>query len=63
MSLLGLCGLNHVSRGLRAFAYLNVVFAIYQNTIGYSTLVEAIVHSLAYISGALLSAVLALSSG
>ncbi len=48
-----------VSRGLRAFAfsYLNVVFAIYLNMLGYSTLVIGVVHSVAYISGALLTAV------
>ena len=48
-----------VSRGLRAFAfsYLNVVFAIYLNRLGYSTLVIGVVHSVAYISGALLTAV------
>lgn len=48
-----------VSRGLRAFAfsYLNVVFAIYLNMLGYSTIVIGIVHSVAYISGALLTAV------
>ncbi len=48
-----------VSRGLRAFAfsYLNVVFAIYLNRLGYSTLIIGIVHSVAYISGALLTAV------
>lgn len=48
-----------VSRGLRAFAfsYLNVVFAIYLNRLGYSTLIIGVVHSVAYISGALLTAV------
>ncbi len=47
------------SRGLRAFAfsYLNVVFAIYLSSIGYSTIVIGIVHSVAYISGAILTAV------
>lgn len=48
-----------LSRGLRAFAfsYLNVVFAIYLARLGYSTLTIGIVHSVAYISGALLTAV------
>ncbi len=47
------------SRGLRAFAfsYLNVVFAIYLARLGYSTLTIGIVHSVAYISGALLTAI------
>ncbi len=47
------------SRGLRAFAfsYLNVVFAIYLNRLGYSTVIIGIVHSVAYISGAILTAV------
>lgn len=47
------------SRGLRAFAfsYLNVVFAIYLSSIGYSTVIIGIVHSVAYISGAILTAV------
>ncbi len=47
------------SRGLRAFAfsYLNVVFAIYLSRIGYSTIIIGVVHSVAYISGALLTAV------
>lgn len=46
------------SRGVRAFAfsYMDVVFAIYLNRIGYSTIIIGIVHSVAYISGALLSA-------
>ena len=48
-----------LSRGLRAFAfsYLNVVFAIYLARLGYSTLTIGIVHSVAYISGALLTAI------
>lgn len=48
-----------LARAVRAFAfaYLNVVFAIYLSRIGYSTLTIGIVHSVAYISGALLSAV------
>jgi len=48
-----------LARAVRAFAfaYLNVVFAIYLSRIGYSTLTIGIVHSVAYISGAILSAV------
>jgi len=47
------------SRGVRAFAfsYLNVVFAIYLNRLGYSTVVIGIVHSVAYLSGAVLTAI------
>ena len=47
------------SRGVRAFAfsYLNIVFAIYLNRIGYTTVVIGIIHSVAYFSGALLTAV------
>jgi MFS family permease len=47
-----------LSRALRsfAFAYVNVVFAIYLNKLGYSTLTIGIVHSVGYISGAILSA-------
>ena len=47
------------SRGIRAFAfsYLNIVFAIYLNKIGYSTVIIGVIHSVAYISGALLTAV------
>jgi MFS family permease len=47
------------SRGIRSFAfsYLNVVFAIYLDRLGYSTLMVGIVFSVAYISGALLTAV------
>jgi len=47
-----------LTRGLRAFAFasLNVVFAIYLDRIGYSTLTIGVVHSVAYISGAFLSA-------
>ena len=47
------------SRGLRAFAfsYLNVVFAIYLSRLGYSTIIIGVVYSVAYISGALLTAV------
>ena len=46
------------SRGIRAFAfsYLNVVFAIYLDRLGYSTLTIGIVFSVAYLSGALLTA-------
>ncbi|HWO43616.1 MAG TPA: MFS transporter [Candidatus Eisenbacteria bacterium] len=48
-----------VSRGIRAFAfsYLNVVFAIYLDQIGYSTVTIGVVFSVAYLSGALLTAV------
>lgn len=47
------------SRGLRAFAfsYLNVVFAIYLDRLGYSTITIGVIYSVAYISGALLTAV------
>ena len=47
------------SRGIRAFAfsYLNVVFAIYLDRLGYSTLTIGIIFSVAYLSGALLTAV------
>jgi MFS family permease len=47
------------SRGIRAFAfsYLNVVFAIYLDRLGYSTVTVGIVFSVAYISSALLTAV------
>lgn len=48
-----------LSRALRSFAfsYMNVVFSIYLARIGYSTIVIGFVHSVAYISGALLTAV------
>ena len=48
-----------VSRGIRAFAfsYLNVVFAIYLDSLGYSTITIGLVFSVAYLSGALLTAV------
>jgi MFS family permease len=48
-----------VSRGIRAFAfsYLNVVFAIYLARLGYSTVTIGIVFTVAYLSGALLTAV------
>jgi MFS family permease len=47
------------SRGVRAFAfsYLNVVFAIYLDKLGYPTVIIGVVFSVAYISGALLTAV------
>jgi MFS family permease len=48
-----------VSRGIRAFAfsYLNIVFAIYLDRLGYSTVTIGIIFSVAYLSGALLTAV------
>ena len=47
------------SRGIRAFAfsYLNVVFAIYLDRLGYSTIMVGVIFSVAYLSGALLTAV------
>jgi MFS family permease len=47
------------SRGIRAFAfsYLNVVFAIYLDRLGYATITIGIIFSVAYLSGALLTAV------
>src|SRR5512139_3303548 len=47
------------SRGIRAFAfsYLNVIFAIYLDRLGYTTVTIGIVYSVAYLSGALLTAV------
>jgi MFS family permease len=47
------------SRGIRAFAfsYLNIVFAIYLNRLGYSTITIGVIFSVAYLSGALLTAV------
>ncbi|HXV81176.1 MAG TPA: MFS transporter [Candidatus Binatia bacterium] len=47
------------SRGIRAFAfsYLNVVFAIYLDRLGYSTVTVGVIFSVAYISSALLTAV------
>src|SRR5437870_9459855 len=47
------------SRGVRAFAfsYLSVVFAIYLDQLGYSTVTVGLVISTAYVSGALLTAV------
>jgi MFS family permease len=52
------------SRGIRAFAfsYLNVVFAIYLNRVGYSTVMIGVIFSVAYLSGALLTAVWGYSS-
>ena len=48
-----------VSRGIRSFAfsYLNVVFAIYLDRLGYSTLTIGMIFSVAYLSGAVLTAV------
>ena len=48
-----------ISRGIRSFAfsYLTVVFAIYLNRLGYSTVTIGIIFSVAYLSGALLTAV------
>lgn len=48
-----------VSRGVRAFgfSYLNVIFAIYLNNLGFATVTIGLVFSVAYISGALLTAV------
>ena len=47
------------ARGIRAFAfsYLNVVFAIYLDRLGYSTVTIGIIFSVAYLSGAVLTAV------
>jgi Major Facilitator Superfamily len=47
------------SRGIRAFAfsYLNVVFAIYLDRVGYSTVMIGVIFSVAYLAGALLTAV------
>ena len=48
-----------MSRGIRAFAfsYLNVVFAIYLDRLGYSPVTIGMIFSVAYLSGALLTAV------
>lgn len=48
-----------MSRGVRAFAfsYLNVIFAIYLNQLGYSTITVGLVISTAFASGAVLTAV------
>jgi MFS family permease len=47
------------SRGIRSFAfsYLNVVFAIYLDRLGHSPVTIGIVYSVAYLSGAVLTAV------
>ena len=47
------------ARGIRAFAfsYLNVVFAIYLDRLGYSTITIGVIFTVAYLSGALLTAV------
>jgi MFS family permease len=47
------------SRGIRAFAfsYLGVIFAIYLDRLGFSTVLIGVVFSVAYISSALLTAV------
>ena len=47
------------SRGIRSFAfsYVNVVFAIYLDQLGYSTVTIGIIFSVAYLSGAVLTAV------
>src|SRR5437867_13453250 len=44
------------SRGVRAFAfsYLNIIFAIYLNQLGYSTMMVGLVMSTAFASGAVL---------
>lgn len=46
------------SRGIRAFAfsYLNVIFAIYLDRLGYTPVTIGMVYSVAYLSGALLTA-------
>jgi MFS family permease len=47
-----------VARGIRAFAfsYLNVVFAIYLDRLGYSTVTIGVIFTVAYLSGAVLTA-------
>src|SRR5687768_10025918 len=47
------------SRGIRSFAfsYLNVVFAIYLDQLGYTLVMIGIIFSVAYLSGAVLTAV------
>jgi MFS transporter len=47
------------SRGIRSFAfsYLNIVFAIYLDRLGYSTVTIGVIFTVAYLSGALLTAV------
>jgi MFS family permease len=46
------------ARGIRAFAfsYLNVVFAIYLNRLGYTTVMIGVIFTVAYLSGAVLTA-------
>ena len=46
------------SRGIRAFAfsYLNVVFAIYLDRLGYSPVMIGVIFTVAYLSGAVLTA-------
>ena len=46
------------SRGIRAFAfsYLNVIFAIYLDRLGYTPVTIGVVYSVAYLSGAVLTA-------
>jgi len=53
-----------ISRGIRAFAfsYLSVIFAIYLNQLGYSTVTVGLVISTAYASGAVLTALWGLLS-
>jgi len=47
-----------ISRGIRAFAfsYLNVVFAIYLDRLGYTPVMIGIIFTVAYLSGAVLTA-------
>jgi MFS family permease len=47
------------ARGIRAFAfsYLNVVFAIYLNRLGFSTVMIGVIFTIAYLSSALLTAI------
>ena len=46
------------ARGIRAFAfsYLNVVFAIYLDSLGYTTVMIGVIFTVAYLSGAVLTA-------
>lgn len=46
------------ARGIRAFAfsYLNVVFAIYLDRLGYTTIMIGVIFTVAYLSGAVLTA-------
>ena len=48
------------ARGIRAFAfsYLNVVFAIYLDRLGYSTVMIGVIFTVAYLSGAVLTALM-----